>query len=122
MSYALNWKGSNVVITYNCNLTFQDIYELNNIIYGDSRFETMRYQILDWTKVEKFEISKKEVKIISTLEKSSTRWNNKVKLAIVVTDKEYLKAIEPYLKVMKSTNWEIKIFENIFECEKWCTI
>ena len=81
----------------------------------------MKYQIADFSKIEKVEYSEDEIKIITTLEKSSTIWNNKVKLAIVTSKNVCLNFIlDPYIEAMKSTNWKIKIFKNSIEAEKWC--
>jgi len=121
MSFKIEWKGSNVILSFAKNLTYKDSYEANNLIYGDSRFDNMKYQIADFSKIEKFEFSEDEIKIIATLEKTSTIWNNNVKLAIVTSVNVCINSIiDPYLETMKSTNWEIKIFKNRFEAEKWC--
>ena len=122
MSFKIEWKGSNVIVTLSKNFTYKDSYEVNNLIYGDSRFENMKYQISDFSKIEKAEFTADEIKIITTLEKSSTVWNNKMKSAIVTSPSVCLNfIIDPYLEAMKSTNWEIKIFKNSIEAEKWCS-
>ena len=62
-----------------------------------------------------------EIKIIATLEKTSTIWNNNIKLAIVTSGSVCISSIiDPYLETMKSTNWKIKTFKNRIEAEKWC--
>ncbi len=82
----------------------------------------MKYQIADFSKIEKAEFTEDEIKIISTLEKSSTIWNNNVKLAIVTSPSVCLNfMLDPYFETMKDTNWEFKTFKNIVEAEKWCT-
>lgn len=122
MSFKIEWKGSNVIVTLSKNFTYNDAYEVNNLIYGDSRFENMKYQISDFSKIEKVEFTAEEIKIITTLEKSSTVWNNKMKSAIVTSPSVCLNfIIDPYLEAMKSTNWEIKTFKNCIEAEKWCS-
>lgn len=121
MSFNIEWKDSNVIVSFAKNLTFKDSYEANNLIYGDPRFDNMKYQIADFSNIEKAEFTEDEIKIISTLEKSSTIWNNNIKMAIVISDSVCLNfIIDPYIDGMKSTNWEIKIFKNIIEAEKWC--
>lgn len=120
MSFKITWKDSNVIISFTKNLSYKDMYDVNNLVYGDSRFNNMKYQIADFSKIEKFEFTKEEITIISTLEKSSTIWNNKIKLAIITSDVDYLRAIKPYLEVMKTTNWELKVFKTIDVGEKWC--
>jgi len=121
MSFKLEWKGSNVIITFMDNFLYKDSFEANNLIYGDSRFDTMKYQIADFSKIAKAEYTEDEIKIIATLEKSSAIWNNNVKEAIVTSDTVCIShIIAPYLEAMKETNWKIKIFKNSVEAEKWC--
>ena len=121
MSFKIDWKDSNVIVSFAKNFTFKDSFEANNLIYGDSRFDNMKYQLADFSKIEKAEFTEKEIKIISALEKSSTNWNNYVKLAIVKSTSVCLSyIIDPYLETMKSTNWEIKLFKDRIEAEKWC--
>ena len=122
MSFKIEWKDSNVIVSFAKCFTYKDSYEVNNLIYGDSRFDNMKYQIADFSKIEKIEFTEEEIKIILTLEKSSTIWNNNVKEAIVISDTVCLSSIvDPYLEVMKETNWDIKIFTNRIEAEKWCS-
>jgi len=65
-------------------------------------------------------LTEDEVQIIAMLDKSSSRWNNKIKLAVVTLDLYLLERIKPYIETMQDTEWSIKIFENIFEAKKWC--
>lgn len=57
MSYTIVWKNSDVVVSFNETVTYQDFYKANNLIYGDSRFERMKYQIADFTSMEKFDFT-----------------------------------------------------------------
>ena len=85
MSFNIEWKDSNVIVSFAKNLTYKDSYEANNLIYGDPRFDNMKYQIADFSNIEKAEFTEDEIKIISTLEKSSAIWNNNnIKMAIVI--------------------------------------
>ena len=122
MSFKIKWKGSNVIVSITKNFIYKDSSEVNSLIYGDSRFDTMKYQILDCSKIENAEFSEDEMMIITTLEKASTVWNNKIKSAIVTSPNVCINfIIDPYLEMMKETNWEVKIFKNLIEAEKWCT-
>ena len=57
MSFKIEWIGSNAIISFTENFTYNDSYEANNLIYGDSRFDNMIYQIADFSKIEKVEFS-----------------------------------------------------------------
>ena len=121
MSYSLTWQDSNAIMSFEGNVVFQDLYEADNIMYGDSRFDNMKYLIVDFSKTEKLELTEEETQIIAELDKGSSRWNNKIKLAVVTSDSYLIERIKPYIESMQDTEWSIKIFENIFEAKKWCT-
>jgi hypothetical protein len=120
MSFELDWLNDDVVIIYKDNVEFEDIAQANDIIYGSPRFDSMKYQILDCRKVENLNVSKENMQVIGTLEKSATTWNNDVKIACVTTKECIREIFREYVKFMQVTNWEFKIFDNYPDAENWC--
>ncbi|MDX2432087.1 MAG: hypothetical protein QNK35_14210 [Bacteroides sp.] len=86
MSYQTSWQGSDVQITFEGRVVFDDILEADNLLYGDPRFDTMKYTLFDLIKVEKFDVSKREAEEIAALDSASSVWNNKIKVAIVARE------------------------------------
>lgn len=119
MSFSVNWRASNVVITFLDILSFDEMYEAKKTIYGDSRYAEMKYQIIDLTNVHKIQLTKQDIHVLSTLEKSSAVWNNNLKLAIITLDKKYIEMIATYFKIMKNTNWSFKVFDTIDAAHEW---
>ena len=62
MSFNIEWKGSNVIVSLTKNFVYKDSYEANSLIYGDSRFDTMKYQIVDCSKLKKLNLQKMKLK------------------------------------------------------------
>lgn len=120
MSYKLNWIKNDVVIIFKDDVDFEDIAQANEIIYGSPKFDNMKYQIIDFQNVSNVSISKDELDVIGTLEKSATIWNNEVKIACVTTNNYIKELFNEYAKTMQSTNWECKIFNNYSDAEEWC--
>jgi hypothetical protein len=121
MSYRLEWTDNNIRVIFEGDVNFNEINRANNTIYGDSRFELMNYCIFDFQKIKKIDISEEEMQIISTLDKSSSRWNNNLKLAIISNDNENIKeVITNYVNLMKDNNWSIEIFNNLASTIEWC--
>ena len=120
MSYNLNWIKNDVVITFEDDVNFEDITQANQIIYGSPKFDNMRYQIVDFQKVNHVSISEDELDVIGTLERSATIWNNEVKIACVTTNNYIKELFSEYAKAMQSTNWQCEIFDNYSDAEKWC--
>jgi hypothetical protein len=121
MSYQISWQGSDVQIAFEGTVVFDDIYEADNMLYGDPRFDTMKYSLFDFFKVEKFDVSKREAEEIAALDRASTVWNNKIKVAIIARDPYIVELITVYKNNMAGTKWIIKGFENLSDAIGWCS-
>lgn len=105
MSFQFEWDKNDVYVRFYRELTFLDFRQVNDLFYGDPRFDDMRYPIADLTDVMSINLTEHEVKIISTLEKSATHWNNSVKVAHVTTDNYMQKLVHAYEAEMQGSNW-----------------
>ena len=47
----------------------------------------MKYQIMDLSNVHKIQLTKQDILVLTSLEKSSAIWNDNLKLAIITLDK-----------------------------------
>jgi hypothetical protein len=122
MSYTIDWIGNNAIISLKGHVDFKDIDTADGMLYGDSRYEKMEFQIFDMTDVENFNISKQDMQVIGVMDKNSSLWNKKMKVALVAKNESIVKLIEVYIEVMKATEWHIKIFPELDEALKWCNI
>jgi len=121
MSYILEWIGNDVFIEFSEVLNLDQLNQVNNKLYGDSRFDNMTFQIVDFTKVNTFNLTSNEVKIVSTLDRSASRWNKSIKVACITTNDYIKKMFLEYNKGMQDSNWLFMIFENIKDAKKWCS-
>lgn len=56
-------------------MVFSDLMDVSNKIFGEEGFDNMKFQLLDFSNVEKVEISEAEGVIIGTLDRTSSVWN-----------------------------------------------
>lgn len=120
MNYEIEWKDGNFIATFNGFVVFSDIIDVDNIMYGDKRFDKMKFQLLDFSDIESVEITRAQIKIISSLDRSSSIWNNNMKVAIVTNNKNLLELTEVYRKSLKGIDWLVETFSNIEDARKWC--
>ncbi len=120
MSSTLNWIGNYLHIIHEGEITINDLIESQEKMIGDPRFDLIEYCISDYLKVTKVHISKEDMIIISTLNKSSLRWNKKLKLSVVYNNKKFDKLVSIYIDLTEHSGWEIKLFNNLEESLKWC--
>lgn len=114
------WEGNNVRVAFEGNVFFEDIFQVDGKIIGDSRFDLTKYIVYDLRKVTILNLTKNELAAISTLDISASRWNAKLKLAILGKDKLIIELAENYIIKMNNNNWEVKIFENLDKALVWC--
>ena len=120
MKYKIEWTHNNPMITFHGDISFQDLYPVDGKIYGDSRFEMMKYIIYNLLDANSFYLNHLDLKVISTLDKSASRWNKKIKLACVSQDNNTKKVTLEYKNLMVDSNWEIGLFDTVDEALAWC--
>jgi hypothetical protein len=119
MPYTIVWRPDGVIVRFFGIVTFEENMAANGQLYGDPRFESLRYQIADFSEVTDFLVSEKETSIIAQLDFQSTRWNSHVKAAHVTRNKTIIKLIDLYKEQMQETSWEIGLFETLEEALDW---
>jgi len=118
--YSIDWIGNNVIVRMKEEVSFHDIDAVDGLLYGDPRYEKMTFQIFDLTSVDVFNVTEQEMQVIGVLDKNSSLWNKKMKVALVSKNESIIKLIGTYIEVMQSTEWKVQIFPNLDEAEKWC--
>lgn len=119
MPYTITWMPDGVLIRLSGQITFEENMKFNGEIYGDARFESLRYEIGDYREVTKFHVSEKETTVIANLERQSARWNSHVKMAHITRDPDIIKLIRQYEEAMANTQWDFGLFETMEEAEAW---
>ncbi len=116
----MSWIGNEVLITFEGDVDFHDITEVDDKIYGDPRYEKQKYQLWDFQQVKTFKVNPVEARVIGVVDKNSAVWNNDIKLAVVATDEHVLNMTLEYREELKDTNWQVRIFESMDEARVWC--
>ena len=116
----MSWTENDVIITFEGEVDFHEITAVDDKLYEDPRFDKQRYQVWDFREVNTFKITPIEARVIGVLDKNSSVWNNNIKLAAVSTDKHIIEMTLEYRKQLEDTNWQVRIFDNMQEAQKWC--
>lgn len=114
------WKDEGIIFRHNGTVTNEEVQEMNNLMYGDPRFDKIRYQIADYTRVTENLISFKEAKVIAKIDRASSHWNRKVMLlGVVTTDPQFIPVAEAYFREFVGTMWVGKCFSTLEEAMEW---
>ena len=121
MNYVVRWSESNVSVRFEGAVTFRDVEDSGNDIFGDERFDRIELAIFDFSMATTLDVSKMEIRIISTLDTGASRWNDRLKLALVTNKNSprITKILAIYMRFMKGNNWKIEIFEEPQDALKW---
>jgi hypothetical protein len=120
MNYKFEWIENNLVVTISGDIIFDSLLSGSEKIYGDSRLDNMDYLIVNFLNIDSFKLLDDEIKIIATLDKSASKWNPKLRAAVVTTDTTIRQTVLKYIDLLKEVEWEIEMFSNLNEAKKWC--
>ena len=118
MAYTLTWEPKGVYWKYTGNVSGKEIIKASTEIYGDPRFDNLKYKLADFTDVELIEISNEEIKLITFQHSASAKSNANIKNAIVIdSGDERAKLFADYL--MNESAWEVRVFDHLEEANQW---
>lgn len=89
MPFRLEWKRAQVVFHYLGLVTSDDILSSNREVYGDARFDDLRWEVVLFDKVTRVEYTKNDVKMIAYLDRAAYRSNPNI-MVLFVGDSELL--------------------------------
>ena len=121
MSYSISWLEDGVCVKAKGIYTLEDNLKANGELYGDPRFEDLKFQIGDFTDADTSEFTKKTANVVGKMESVSTVWNDKLRVAHITNDQELIKLIKVYEESLVNSNWVFAIFDNYDDAFEWCT-
>jgi hypothetical protein len=119
MACEIIWLDQGVLFRNSGTVDMQEVMDANNTMYGDIRYERIKFQISDYTEVTRNLLTGKEAEIIGTLDKSSSVWNTNMLNVVVTKDPEFIPIVKRYFARLSDTNWECRIFGDLQEAYGW---
>lgn len=117
MPYDLKWESEGVFWHYYGDVTGEEIIEASALIYGDSRFDDLKYKLVDFLDVDNISINQDELALVAYQHRAAELSNQIIKTAIVTnTNSERAKQFAAFFE---DSRWEVKIFENRDEANTW---
>lgn len=119
MTFSIQWQKNGVFITFRGVVKAQNLIDANNYLLSNADFDSLDYQVFDFSKVKDFKVTTYDMSIIGSMNSSQSVFNKKVKIAFVTSNNYIKEQIEEYKLYMKNTDWKIQIFSNLKEAKKW---
>ena len=117
MAYELAWENNGVYWKYSGKVAGNEIVDASTSIYGDPRFITLKYKFVDFLNAESVEIDKTQLALIAYQHLAAERANPYLKNAILI--KPGLKMAYKFADFFENSSWEVKVFTDLDEANKW---
>ena len=117
MPYTIAWEPKGVCWEYSGNVTGDEIVEASTSIYGDPRFDDLRYKLVNFIGADAIDMNEKQVDIVSSQHKAAAISNPHIKTAIV--SKTVTENIKKFVFNLNDSPWPVKVFDDIEEANKW---
>ena len=119
MGHGMIWSKRGIEWSYSGRVSGQEIIESQLGIYGDPRFDELKYQLIDLSSVDCFEVSEQDMKKVAHLDKAAARSNSKIRLAVVATSEQAIELLDQYTKYGGEKHWENAAFASRTAAEEW---
>ncbi len=96
-----------------------EIFECMDVLHGNSRFDDIRGEIWDFSKVVDLDLSIEQCRRIAALANAAAKTNSRIKSAVIASDDNVGVMANLYEAEMMSSLWETKVFSNIDEALDW---
>ena len=118
MPHKLFWENAGVYWKYYGNVTGREVVETSTSIYGDQRFDSLKYKMVDFLDVERMEIGDEELALIAFQHRSVERSNPYLKTAIVIKPLG-AEVANKFASYFSGSFWEVRVFHEREEANQW---
>ncbi len=123
MAHEIFWEENGILVKFSGTVTQEEVHMINDIIYGNIKYDTIKYQIADYSDVTEIVMTTFDAKVIGTLERKSTRWNpDRVRNVVVTRDEWFIPIVNAYFKEQERTAWENRIVETLAQAYEFVNV
>ena len=112
MCYKTIWKEEGVILDFYNIITGKEVLQAFTSIYGDIRFEIIKYKIVNFINVKINLLSLQYAIMLGVLDQNASIWNPRLFVAIITHDEYNTFLMKEYLKQLESTEWLYRIFNH----------
>jgi hypothetical protein len=119
VAYKITWEEHGVYCKFSGTVSGGELKQCNNDIYGDERFDKIKYQIFDMLDVTELAIKTIDVHIAAACDSAAAITNPNIKCALVATDEKAHALSEVYQRGILTSPWKGRSFTTIMEAYAW---
>ena len=124
MPYETIWEENGVFQRFFGQITRDERMRASSEIHGDSRFDTIRYWIIDSLDIDSYDLGKSDAEILANTDNAASRTNPSVLMPIVCTHIIHRNNFLHYLIHLKKAGspWMGKLFDNVKTARQWISM
>ena len=122
MPHTTKWERRGVTWIFWGVVSGEELLEANQEIYGDARFDGMRFQIVDMTAVERFDVSLDDMTVLAATDKAASKSNPDVRVAVAARDELIRQLSLYYEREADGSPWRQQIFESVEAARNWVAV
>ena len=122
MPFTNKWKDNMIERVATGKVTGEEIIQSSLDMYGDERFDRLRYGLVDFTQAESFEIDEEEIKKVAYMDRAAARSNPNLKIAIVAPQDVINRLANSYVVFAEASPWEAEVLNTLEEARQWLEI
>lgn len=117
MPHKMQWEKEGVYWQYSGDVTGQEIVNSSAKIYGDPRFDDLKYKLVNFLDASAVTMSDEEIAKIAYQHKAAEISNPRIKNAIVMTVARDL--ADKFAAFFADSCWEVRVFEDMKSANQW---
>ena len=119
MPHTTVWSARGVTWNFWGVVSGEELVEANQEVYAQEQFRQVRFQIVDLTQVERFDVSPADMRTLARNDHVASRLNPSVRVAVVATD-ETVRILSLYYEgQISDTTWDQQVFDTKSAAEEW---
>ena len=121
MPYVISWEPAGVVFRFSGVVSDEDLITSNGDVYASSQFPAMKYQIVDFSVIETFDVGAATVRVVADSDRRAAEINPDVRVAIITS--------APFMRGMSKMyagsheaaggTWTTEVFESEEDARAW---
>ena len=121
MAHNTTWEESGIYWQFFGYVSAQEVEEANNEMYGDLRFDDIKYFIWDMSNATGWGMTESDAAYSAATDKGASRTTKKVKGALISNDEKVRAIMNIYIEVSSKIEnpWELRIFNKLEDAREW---
>ena len=121
MAHNTTWEERGIYWKFSGHVSAVEVEEADNEMYGDPRFDEIKYFIWDMTDASELGMTESDSDFPAGTDRAAAYTNKNLNGALVSNNEQIRKRFKRYIEVSSEIGnpWKLKIFNNLEDARAW---